>query len=355
MSRIINQFVPSVHAYDAVGSTALELDRVFHEFGYDTRIYALYRDPVLARKVFLFRRDTAPKVEADINILHFALPSPLTDFFRNCGGQRAVIYHNITPPQFFRGYQDELAEFTKQGLSEIATLVESDVRAVAYSEFSAHDLRTMGFREPIVLPFLLNWRNYDWTENRVLKTMLSDGWTNLLFVGRLVPNKRQDNLVRLLSVFRKRYRRRTRLVLVGKGREGDTLHHELLHLVRELGNQPVLISGRVTPADMVTYYRTAHVFVSLSEHEGFCVPLVEAMFFRIPILAYSAAAIPDTLKDSGLLLEKLDLEYASAILDRLLNDAHLRKQVLESQDRRLHDFLPEQAIPCWKNFIRSVD
>lgn len=354
MTRIINQFVPSVHLHDAVGSTTLIMDEMFRNLGFKSNIYGLYRDPILVDRVTLFRSEKAHEIEDDINILHFALPSPFTEYFLSCGGQRIIIFHNITPPEFFRGYQEDLVTFTLNGLREIRSLVSSNVRTIAYSDFSARDLSSMGFTDPLVLPFLIDWERYNLPENKVLKEMLQDGWFNLIFVGRLVPNKKQDDLIRLLTVFRVLFERKTRLLLVGKGREGDTFHHELQFLIEQLGHQPVLITGRVTPNEMVTYYRNAHAFVSMTEHEGFCVPLVEAMFFKLPILAYGSAAIPDTLNDSGVLLPDKDFKMASGYLNRILTDDKYRSYILEGQQKRLQHFQKENAIPKWEKFISSL-
>lgn len=354
MTIAINQFVPAVHAEDAVGSTALVMDGFFRGLGFRSTIYALYRDAPLAERVGLFRKETVPVVDGDINILHFALPSPLTEFFRGCGGRRLLIYHNITPPAFFRGFQEDLVEFTALGLAEIASLADAAIKPIAYSDFSAGDLRGFGFENPVVLPFLMDWNRYRQRENPVLARIVDDGWRNLLFVGRLVPNKRQDDLIRLLATVRASGRQRTRLILVGKGREGEKFLYETHHLVRKLGDQPVLFAGRVNPAELVTYYRHADLFVSMSEHEGFGVPLVESMLFDLPVLAYAAAAIPDTLGDAGILLPDKNLEVAAAMVDRLLDDRELRTAVIARQRRRLLDFKPESALPRWESLIRGL-
>lgn len=350
----INQFVPSVHYDDAVGSTALIMDRIFREMGFSGSIYALYRDPSLLDSVSLFRKDAAPRVENDINILHFALPSPLTEFFLTCGGTRILVFHNITPPHFFSGFQEELVTFTALGLEEIASLVAPDIRTVAYSAFSARDLALTGFRRTEIMPFLINWERYQVPEMPVLNAMLGDGgWKNVLFVGRLVPNKRQDDLIRLITLYQKRFHEKVRLVLVGKGREGERYSYEMRRLIAELGDPPVFFTGRVTPAELVTCWRNSQVFASMSEHEGFCVPLIEAMFFDVPIIAHASSAIPDTLSDAGIIVEGKDFEVYVEIMHQILHDDRFRADILERQRARLAHFLPDQAIPKWRAFLTS--
>jgi L-malate glycosyltransferase len=355
MTRKVNQFVPSVHAEDAVGSTALIMDDLFTSLGFESEIYSLYRDSSLAGKVKVFRKESAPEVDEDINILHFALPSPLTEFFSHCGGSRILIYHNITPPRFFRGFQDELVDFTALGLSEIRSLADESIKPIAYSRFSAEDLRGIGFRDPVVLPFLLDWRRYRLQENPVLSKMLEDGWTNLLFVGRLVPNKKQDDLIRLLATCRANHAdSRLRLILAGKGREGEKYLHELHRLIHRLSDPPVLFAGRVSPSELVSLYRHSQVFVSMSEHEGFGVPLIEAMHFDLPIVAYASSAVPDTLGGEGILVAHKDFDLTAAIIDRLLSDRQLRDAVIAGQRNRLKAFLPESALPIWEAYFKKI-
>jgi len=354
MKKTINQFVPSVHYYDAVGSTALLMDQFFRSLGLTSKIYALYRDPALADKVTLYRDECKPAVQDDINILHFALPSPLTEFFLNCGGKRVIIYHNITPPHYFRGFQEELVDFTAQGLDEIKLLKKIDPITIAYSDFSAADLSALGFKQPRVLPFLINWDRYNEPENPVLARILDDGWTNLLFVGRLVPNKKQDDLIRLLVTYRKVFHKKTRLLLVGKGREGEKYLFCINEMLAELGNPPVILGGRVTLSELITYYNHAHAFVCMSEHEGFCVPLVEAMYFKLPIIAYNSSAIPNTLGETGILLNSKNYLEFSAWLDKALFDAEFRNSVITRQNSRLLTYLFPHVLEPWKAFVDEI-
>lgn len=354
IKKRINQFVPSVHANDAVGSTSIILSDLFYQMGFESNIYGLYRDPILANKVKLFRNETAPIVNEDINILHFALPSPLTEFFHNCGGKRIIIYHNITPPHFFSGFQEELVDFTALGLKEIASLNTIKAHTVAYSAFSANDLKEIGFKDTKILPFLVNWKRYNCQTNIVLSRMLSDGWKNILFVGRPVPNKKQDDLIRLLAVFRKIFHKKTRLVLVGKGREGEKYLQEIIQLGKKLGNQPIMFCGRVSMSELVTCYRFSDVFVSMSEHEGFGVPLIESMFFDLPVVARASAAVPDTLGNSGILFKNRNFEEISYVLYKVLFEQGFRKQILASQHKRLKQFVSPIAIEHWKSFINSI-
>lgn len=350
----INQFVPSVHAFDAVGSTCLLMDGLFRQSGYDSKIYALYRDPELSERVTVFTRENAPNVHSDINILHFALPSPLTEFFSQCGGKRVLIYHNITPPRYFQGFQEELVEFTALGLREIASLVAEDIHPIAYSAFSGRDLMNFGYSDPVILPFLIDWDRYKQPGNPVIKRMFHDEWKNILFVGRLVPNKKQDDLIRILECYRRRFNKKCRLILVGKGREGEKYCHELNALMNSLANPPVVMAGRVSIPELISYYNVADLFLCLSEHEGFCVPLIEAMYFDVPVLAYRAAAIPDTLARSGIVLDKKEPDLFAATIHELFKNSQLRAQVIDEQQKRLKDFLHESSFSPWIEYIQNL-
>jgi glycosyltransferase involved in cell wall biosynthesis len=186
--------------------------------------------------------------------------------------------------------------------------------------------------------------------------MLADGPCNVLFVGRIAPNKRHDDLIRLASYWRRFIGPDVRLLLVGKlpgrGRYFDALQS----LMYEEGFTPaeVVFTGHVSHSDLLACYAGAHVFVSMSEHEGFGVPLVEAMLMDVPVLAYSAAAVPFTLDGAGVRFEAKRFDEVAEMAHALASDAALRRAVLAEQRRRLADFAPEPVEALLRRHLAEV-
>ena len=164
-----------------------------------------------------------------------------------------------------------------------------------------------------------------------MRGLYDDGRTNVLFVGRIIPNKRIDDLIRSFAVFQKWVRPRSRLLLVGDHRGFERYLDRLQELVRELRLDEVVFTGQVDDDELYAYYRLADVFLCLSEHEGFGVPLQEAMHFGLPVIAYDAGAVRETLRGGGLLLQDKRPEVVADLLDRLTRGGDLRRAVLASQ------------------------
>jgi glycosyltransferase involved in cell wall biosynthesis len=168
---------------------------------------------------------------------------------------------------------------------------------------------------------------------------MNDGRHNILFVGRISPNKKQEDVIRAFCCYRKEYDPESRLILIGSAGSMENYLEALKDYVRQLGlEESVVFPGHIRFAEILAYYRTADVFLCMSEHEGFCVPLVEAMYFGVPIAAYAAAAVPDTLGNGGLLLDSKEPAYAAAAMDRIIRDEGLRALIRKGQEAVLARF-----------------
>jgi L-malate glycosyltransferase len=145
------------------------------------------------------------------------------------------------------------------------------------------------------------------------------------------------------------------LFLVGAWRGMERYHGELRDLVRALDLEDyVVFTGHVSLSELVAYYRRADLFVSMSEHEGFCVPILEAMHFRVPILAYSAAAVPDTLGTAGVLVSRKDFPVLAETAHLLVTDRKLRDRVIRRQRQRLLDFRPEAVAERFHAYVQEL-
>jgi glycosyltransferase involved in cell wall biosynthesis len=351
----IDQWVPALHRGDAIGDSARLMRDAFRSWGHEADVYALELDEDLHGDGRPFAEWRAGS-DRDVVVLHYALPSPLTAALAAHRGRRVLIHHNITPPEFFAGYDEEMVRICRIGREELATLNGHVDLALGDSEFNREELEAAGFARTGVLPIYLDFERYREEPGPVLAGALADGRTNVLFVGRLVPNKRHDDLIRMAAYWKRFVSPDVRLVLVGKPPRRRGYFDALQSLASEEGLTPwdVLFTGHVDHRDLLACYRTAHVFVSMSEHEGFGVPLVESMLMEVPVLAYRAGAVSGTLGRAGVLFDEKSLDEVAEMGARLAEPGPLRDAVLHAQKRRLEHFAPKAVEATLKAYVDSL-
>jgi glycosyltransferase involved in cell wall biosynthesis len=340
---IINQWVPAAHRGDAIGDSARRMRGMLRGQGHASDIFALTIDDDLRGDVRPFADPEAAR--GDVTIFHFALPSPMTSAFARLGGARVLQYHNITPAAFFAPYSPGLFRLASVGRQELASLVGHVELALGDSEFNRRELEELGFAPTGVLPIAVDTGRITGAPRRpALEKILGDGLINILFVGRIVPNKRIDDHIRLAEVYKRYVDSYYRFIFVGRYDGVPAYYAQVRALIAEYRMLPdrFWFTGPVPDEDLAAFYRWADAYVSLSEHEGFCVPLIEAMAADVPVLAYAAGAVPETLGGAGLLLAPKDLEVAAEMLGLLVYDRPVRARVLDGQRTRLKDFAPER-------------
>ena len=298
---VINQWVPAAHRGDAVGDSARTVRDLLRARGYASDIYALTVDEDLQHDVRLFSDPEARR--GDITILHVAVPSPMSDALAALSSGRVIQYHNITPAHFFALYHPEIFRIAAVGRTELAGLVGRVDLALGDSEYNRRELEALGFDRTGVFPIVVNTDRIRCSPPvRALEDSLADGLANILFVGRIAPNKRIEDHIRLAEHFKRYVDTDYRFIFVGRTDAVPRYYATIraLMLQYEMPADKFLFVGSVPDDELAVYYRTAKAYVSLSEHEGFCVPLVEAMAADLPILAYGAAAVPETLGGAGI-------------------------------------------------------
>jgi glycosyltransferase involved in cell wall biosynthesis len=251
-------------------------------------------------------------------------------------------YHNVTPAHFFAGYDPAIYRLAMLGREDLKSLVGHTDRALGDSEYNRQELDELGFTNTGVFPIAVDTDRITRAPRRpALEQVLGEnGWLNFLFVGRIVPNKKIEDHIKLAEHYKRYVDEQYRFIFVGKT-DATPNYYAAIRALLERYRMPegrFIFTGPVPDADLATYYRTASVYISLSEHEGFCVPLLEAMAADLPVLAYSAAAVPDTLGGAGVQFAPKDLEYAAELLGELAYNDTLRDQVIAGQRARLADF-----------------
>ncbi len=336
---IVNQWVPAAHKGDAIGDSARRVRDLLRGAGHQSDLYALTMDDELRGEVRPFADPAARR--GDVTILHFALPSPMTEAFAGLNGGRVLQYHNITPAEFFAPYDAGLFRLAALGRQELGTLAGRVELALGDSDFNRRELEALGFARTGVLPILVNTERITGAPRRpALEAILSDGLINVLFVGRIVPNKKIEDHIRLAEIYKRYVDSYYRFIFVGRYDGLPRYYAQVRGLIEEYQMLPdrFWFTGPVPDEDLAAFYRWADVYVSLSEHEGFCVPLVEAMAAGVPVLAYAAGAVPETLGGAGVLFTPKDLEVAAEAMGMLVYDRPFRESVIEGQRRRLMDF-----------------
>lgn len=338
---IIHQWVPAAHRGDAIGDSARKIRDLLRDMGYASDVFALTIDDDLRNDVRSFSDPAASR--GDITIFHFALPSPMTEPFARLTGRKVVQYHNITPAAFFAPYDAGLFRLAALGRRELATLAGRVELALGDSEFNRQELESLGFAPTGVLPIAVDTDRITNAPRRpALERILADGLINILFVGRIAPNKKIEDHIRLAELYKRNVDSYYRFIFVGRHDGVPRYYAQIRALIAEFDMLPdrFWFTGPVPDDDLAAFYRWADAYVSLSEHEGFCVPLVEAMAADVPVVAYAAGAVPETLGGAGLLFEPKDLELAAELLGTVVYDREVRARVLHGQRERVRAFAP---------------
>ena len=343
----VHQFVPTLAPRDAVGRHYLAVQETLRRAGYRSDIYAYEaKDEYkrLARPFTSFSGGAGNGGgETTWLLYHSSVGSPVADFVAARDEPLIVDYHNITPAPFFARWEPATAGALMKGRRQLAELEARAQLGIADSAFNAQELTDLGYARTSVVPILLEVAELDSAPadpatSKRLSDARAGGGVDWLFVGRLAPNKAQHDLVKAFAAYRRLYDDRARLHLVGAS-SSHQYETALFEFIEALGlSDAIDVTGGVTAGALTAYWETADVYVVASDHEGFCVPLLEAMHHRVPIVAYAATAVPETLGDAGLLLDAKDPFTIATAVQRVVTDAALRTHLIEAGVTRLHDF-----------------
>ena len=283
----------------------------------------------------------------DVLIHHFSIGSRASRIAYALPGRMALIYHNITPPEYFLGVHNDLVKLCFRGRRELTAYIDRCDLALGDSEYNRQELEALGFPATGVLPVVPDFSHLELGTDRSLAAGFDDEWTNVMFVGRVIPNKKFEDVIRAFHVYRTRHNPRSRLLLVGSYSGFETYLTLLTSLVANLGTPDVHFLGHVSNEQLSALYDVADLFLCASEHEGFCVPIIEAFHKRVPVLAYAATAVPATMDGAGVLYQRKDFAEIARLMDAVLSDAALEDAIVASQDAAL-------AAPAGPRFLRHA-
>ena len=335
MTASVHQVLATLGYGDSIGHEVLGIQRVLRSAGYASEIFVETADRRLEHLTTDYREMVGWVAPGDLLIHHFSIGSRASRTAYAMPGRMVLVYHNITPPEYFLGVHKDLVKLCFRGRRELTAYTSRCDLALGDSEYNRVELEGLGFRDTGVLPVVPDFSHLDVPPDTLSAAAFDDGWTNVMFVGRVIPNKKFEDAIRAFHVYRTRHNPRSRLLLVGSYSGFEKYFAMLQSLIARLGTPDVHFLGHVSNEELTALYDVADLFLCASEHEGFCVPLIESFYKRVPVLAFAATAVPATMDGGGVLYDTKDPFHVARLMAALLDDAELEGAVVRSQDAAL--------------------
>lgn len=344
----IHQLLPTLTVGDAIGNQTLEIRRLLRAQGHTSEIFAERWHPALDGQCRHFEEYRKFSGKDNLLILHYSIGGPINQMALSAPDKVVMYYHNITPPHFFYATNGEMARQLQQARAELKTMAHR-VPALAASEYNREELLGMGFKVIGTAPYIVlfdapNPEQQNAAKARVLAKIGAPAKRKWLSVGRLAPNKKLDDVIRAFYFYHTWVEPDSQLLLVGGGDGNEAYTDSLFRLVTQLGlDGSVIFTGPANRDMLAAYYTLADVYVCMSEHEGFCIPLVEALRFDLPVLAFSSTGVPYTLNDAGILVNEKNFAAIAEMAEEIITNPGLRGQVIARGRERLKTFDPDMA------------
>jgi glycosyltransferase involved in cell wall biosynthesis len=333
----IHQLLPSFSIGDAIGHHVIAIRRVLREWGRASTVYADFVHESLASMARPTSDLLSGATAGDTVLFHFSLGKDAVQAYTAFPGRRILVYHNVTPAEYFEGVNSRIARQCREGRETLGELAAWTDLALGVSEFNRRELEAAGFRKTGTLPIPVDAGSLGGRADASVLRRFGGGKANLFHVGRLAPNKKIEDLLKVFYFYRK-VRPESRLIIAGTDCDTESYALALRELAEALHLQDVFFLGRVSGAELNACYRLASAYVSMSEHEGFCVPLVEAMASGVPVVAFAAGGVPETVADGGLLIAEKKYPEIALLIDRVVADRGFNRELIDIGRRRAAAF-----------------
>lgn len=354
MTGRVHQVLATLGYGDAIGHEVLGIQQVLRDAGCESEIFVETADRRLEHLTTDYREMVGAIAPDDILIHHFSIGSRASRTAYALPGRMVLVYHNITPPEYFLGVHKDLVKLCFRGRRELTAYVSRCALALGDSEYNREELAHLGFAATGVLPVVPGFTHLEVPPDPLTAERFDDGWTNVMFVGRVIPNKKFEDVIRAFHVYRTKHNPRSRLLLVGSY-GGFEKYLAMLHgLVARLGTPDVHFLGHVSNEELTALYDVADLLLCASEHEGFCVPLIESFYKGVPVLAYAATAVPATMDGGGVLYQTKDPFEVARLMAAILEDAAVEDAVIASQDAALDRLLAKDFGGTLLRFVEEV-
>lgn len=343
---IIHQMTPNFWYGDAIGNFVREIRTLLRNRGHVSEVYAdLVHEKVSAKPYQQFSQK-----DGEWLIYHFSTGSPVNQFALARAKNLIMIYHNVTPAEFFDDYNIEAARNCRQARIDLPEFRDKCALAIGVSPYNVEELDAIGFKKTAVAPLILNFDKIKPSGNGAF----DDDKNNILFVGRVAPNKAIEDLIKIFYFYHNYVEPRSRLILVGGYDANGKYYRSLKNLAATLDLPDVVFAGHVTDEELGKYFASSAAYVCLSKHEGFCVPLLEAMRFNTPVIALGQTGVKHTMGDAGICVDTVAHHEIAELIGLLHEDMDLRKRIIDGQTRRIHDFDRDKMIDVFRTVLESA-
>lgn len=349
----IHQITATMSVGDAISNEILAIKKILDSMDVCNEIYAENIDPRLKVKVKKYTDYKGNK--DDIIINHFGIGSAVNDHVLGLKNKIKIIrYHNITPHKFFDGYNMVSAKLCELGRNQLNKSKDTYKYSLADSEYNKEELMELGYKNISVIPIIIAIKDYEKKPDNEILNRYNDEFKNIIFIGRVSPNKKQEDVIKAFYYYKKYFNKKSRLFIVGSYDGMETYYNQLVRLTKSLNLEDVIFTGHIKFESILAYYSIANLFLCMSEHEGFCVPLVESMFFKVPILAYNSCAIPYTLGGKSVLVNEKNYKYISGMMNYILENKDFKEKIISKQCERLEELKPEKIELEFKKYIEKI-
>ncbi len=350
----IHQFATSLSYGDAISDEMLEIQSALREKGHTSEIFIRFYEPRMAKHIHDFREYVNFSSQDNVVIFHFSIGSPVSKMFFRIPDKKIMIYHNITPYTYFLDYHRILTRECYKGRLEIKLFVDKVDLALGDSEYNRSELEQLGYRNTGVLPLLLNLEKFNTAGDTVVRHIYDNGKWTILFVGRVIPNKKFEDVIKVFGFYKRFFNPNSQLILAGDYRGMERYAFALQDLIDRLALQDVHFTGHVEFHELVSFFKLADVYLSMSEHEGFGVPLLEAFHNRIPVVAFNAGAVEETMNGGGVLLMKKAHLRTAVLLDKMQRESDFKNGIVAHQLKALKKYSRENVSRILMGHVDKV-
>ena len=343
------QLVHTLNYGDAISGEAITMKRLAAEAGFDSQILSVHaHDRVMSETTLLRNYRATKNDQPTLMLLHYSIASPLNDLYLDSSSEfRASIYHNLTPERFYLGYNARVVKDLRRASEDLKKVLHGSDVVIADSNYNAQELHRFGATSVSVLPLLIDSAKWGIPANAGIAGILrGHGGPNFLHVGRTAPNKSVEDIIKAFYFYHHKIDRTAKLWLIGSDIDNEIYSFELRRLIAELQlRDAVNFVGAVADCELRAFYENSTAYLAMSEHEGFCVPLIEAMHFGLPVIAFGSTAVADTVGNGGIILQRKAPAETAELLHLLVTDTALRSSLQERGRARASEFGLQQFLP----------
>ena len=336
----IFQLIDVLDYGDGVSNDIIHIHELLDELGVENYIYSKHcNENVINYKNDIGSLSASPD---DVIIYHFSGKSFIMDFVKTLQCKKILRYHNVTPPDFFKDINKNIYEACMAGLTQLKENLYYFDYFLADSEFNKTDLISYGVKEEkiSVYPIAMNLERL---KKEAFTKEIKDnlmGQVSFLFVGRIAPNKKIEDIIDVFEEYYKTFDSTAKLFLVGNNKQSLDYFNSLENKITSLiSKNNIIFTGKIADEDVYTFYKFSSAFICMSEHEGFCIPILEAQYFGLPVIAYNSSAVPFTMGEAGILLYKKDSKLAAKLLYEIVENKPLKNSIIDAQYSNIAQYL----------------